>query len=263
MTAAAQSLRNLVQGSTLPIPGVFDALSAQLAAQAGFEAVLCSRETLAAAGLSLRGTVLAPEAAVFTAAALQTRTGLPLMLDLGPRALDPAFEVRHSAETLRDLGAIAVGDAADGSDDSLVEIERQAEQLAALAKDCESGPILIARTAAANIAEAQQRAEAYLAAGAEWILVSNLTREEELEEFASAFEAPLAVEVNDFDSRMQLHCEELAEMGYAAVLFPWTLLRVAAKAMEAALALLAQEGATHELLDLMTSPEELDELLRP
>jgi methylisocitrate lyase len=58
-----------------------------------------------------------------------------------------------------------------------------------------------------------------------------------------------------------LSVEELAHTGYAAVLFPATLFRVAMKAMEAATALLAVEGSQRELLDMMQTREELYDLL--
>ena len=45
------------------------------------------------------------------------------------------------------------------------------------------------------------------------------------------------------------------------VLYPVTLLRVAMKAVEAALAILAAEGTQRELLDLMQTRQELYDLL--
>jgi methylisocitrate lyase len=58
-----------------------------------------------------------------------------------------------------------------------------------------------------------------------------------------------------------LTLDELAEMGYAAVLYPVTLLRTAMKAVEAALAVIADEGTQVELLDLMQSRQELYDLI--
>jgi methylisocitrate lyase len=50
-------------------------------------------------------------------------------------------------------------------------------------------------------------------------------------------------------------------MGYAGVLFPVTLLRVAMKGVEAALATIFAEGTQRELLDCMQSRQELYDLL--
>jgi methylisocitrate lyase len=50
-------------------------------------------------------------------------------------------------------------------------------------------------------------------------------------------------------------------MGYRVVLYPVTLLRVAMKAAETALAILAADGSQRELLDLMQTRQELYDLL--
>jgi methylisocitrate lyase len=54
---------------------------------------------------------------------------------------------------------------------------------------------------------------------------------------------------------------DLADLGFSAVLYPVTLMRLAMKAMEAGLAIIASEGTQESLLDLMQSREELYELL--
>ena len=54
---------------------------------------------------------------------------------------------------------------------------------------------------------------------------------------------------------------DLAVMGFAGVLFPVTLLRLAMKAMEAGLGILSDEGTQESLLDLMQTREELYDLL--
>ena len=68
--------------------------------------------------------------------------------------------------------------------------------------------------------------------------------------------------MTEFGKSPLLSLEELAQMGYAGVLYPVTLMRVAMKAVEAALELLAADGTQQELLDLMQSRQELYDLLR-
>jgi methylisocitrate lyase len=58
-----------------------------------------------------------------------------------------------------------------------------------------------------------------------------------------------------------LDFDELATMGYRVVIYPVTLLRVAMKAMESTLTMLAADGTQRELLDLMQTREELYDLL--
>jgi len=68
--------------------------------------------------------------------------------------------------------------------------------------------------------------------------------------------------MTEFGRSPLLTLEELAQMGYAGVLYPVTLLRVGMKAVEAALDMLAADGTQLELLDLMQSRQELYDLLR-
>jgi methylisocitrate lyase len=67
--------------------------------------------------------------------------------------------------------------------------------------------------------------------------------------------------MTEFGRSPLLSLAELGQMGYAAILYPVTLLRIFMKAAEAALATLAMEGSQRELLDLMQTREELYELL--
>jgi methylisocitrate lyase len=67
--------------------------------------------------------------------------------------------------------------------------------------------------------------------------------------------------MTEFGKSPLLTLEELAELGYAAVLYPVTLLRVAMKAMESVLNVIAVDGTQADLLDLMQTREELYDLL--
>ena len=76
-----------------------------------------------------------------------------------------------------------------------------------------------------------------------------------------AIDAPLVANMTEFGKSPLLTLEELAELGYSAVLYPVTLLRVAMKASEAALNLIAADGTQADILDLMQTREELYDLL--
>ncbi len=67
--------------------------------------------------------------------------------------------------------------------------------------------------------------------------------------------------MTEFGQSPLLTLDELADLGYAAVLYPVTLLRVAMKAVEAALETLAADGTQAELLDVMQTRQELYDLL--
>jgi methylisocitrate lyase len=101
----------------------------------------------------------------------------------------------------------------------------------------------------------------YLEAGADWVFPEALQSREEFARFAEEIEAPLIANVTEFGKSPLLSVDELADLGYAAALFPVTLFRVAMKAMEAAAALIAVEGSQRDLLEVMQTREELYELL--
>src|SRR6185436_11960698 len=120
--------------------------------------------------------------------------------------------------------------------------------------------VIIARTDArgvTNLDDAIDRAKRYLDAGADWIFPEALQSKDEFEKFSDAIDAPLVANMTEFGKGPLLTLDELADLGYSAVLYPVTLLRVAMKAVEAALNLLASEGTQRELLDLMQTRQEL------
>ena len=124
--------------------------------------------------------------------------------------------------------------------------------------------VIIARTDARDVDgldAALDRARLYLQAGADWIFIEALENQSEFADVANQLDVPLVANMTEFGKSPLLNLNELGEMGYAAVLFPVTLLRVAMRAMEAVLATIGEEGTQSSLLDLMQTREELYELL--
>jgi methylisocitrate lyase len=124
--------------------------------------------------------------------------------------------------------------------------------------------VILARTDARGVDgfdAAVERATRYVAAGADWIFPEALETPEEFAAFAKAIDVPLVANMTEFGKSPLLKFDELADMGYRVVLYPVTLLRVAMKAAETTLALLAADGTQRELLDLMQTRQELYDLL--
>ena len=88
-----------------------------------------------------------------------------------------------------------------------------------------------------------------------------LASQEEFAQFAERVDAPLVANMTEFGRSPLLSLDEFASLGYAGVLYPVTLLRVAMKAVEAALELLAVDG-TRSCSILMQSRQELYDLLQ-
>jgi len=124
--------------------------------------------------------------------------------------------------------------------------------------------VIIARTDARGVVgidEALERSRRYLDAGADWIFPEALESVEEFERFAREIDAPLLANMTEFGQSPLLTLNDLADLGYAGVLYPATLMRVAMKAVEAALDTIAADGTQSELLDLMQTRQELYHLL--
>jgi methylisocitrate lyase len=135
---------------------------------------------------------------------------------------------------------------------------------AAVAARDDDSLVIIARTDARgvdNFDAAVNRARRYVDAGADWIFPEALATCEEFAAFAQAVDVPLVANMTEFGKSPLLTITELSELGYAAVLYPVTLLRIAMKAAETALTLLATDGTQRDLLDLMQTRQELYDLL--
>ena len=124
--------------------------------------------------------------------------------------------------------------------------------------------VIIARTdarAVEGFGAAVDRANAYLAAGADAIFSEALQSADEFREFARRVDAPLLANMTEFGRGPLLCADELAAMGYRIVIFPQTAFRVGMKAAEICLADLRREGSQVAWIDRMQTRKELYELL--
>jgi len=271
--SAGKALREAVAEVTIQIPGAFNALAGRLIEQAGYDAVYLSGAALSAGVLGM------PDVGLFSLTELVQQAGylvravnIPVIVDA-----DTGFGAAVNVErTVRELEAVGV--AAIQLEDqelpkrcghlsgkTLVDAAEMCTKLrAAAAARQDPDLVLLARTDARGVSgmdDAIERAKRYLEAGADWIFPEALADRNEFEQFARAIDAPLVANMTEFGKSPLLTLDELADMGYAAVLYPVTLMRVAMKAAEAALGMIGSDGTQVELLDLMQSREELYELL--
>jgi len=266
-------LREAVVDTTIQVPGAFNALSARLVQQTGYDAVYLSGAAFSAGALAM------PDVGLFTLTELVEQTArlarsvtIPLIVD-ADTGFGEAIHVERTVRELESAGAAAIQmedqrwpkRCGHLSGKTLIEpAEMCAKLRAAAAARQDPDLVLIARTDARGVTaldDAIYRSQAYLAAGADWIFPEALADREEFGRFAEEVDAPLVANMTEFGKSPLLTLEELADLGYAVVLYPVTMLRVAMKAVEAALAVLADEGTQSSLLDLMQTREELYDLL--
>ena len=268
-----QRLRQLVEDATIQVPGAPSALLARLIERCGYDAMYLSGAAFSAGMLGL------PDVGLFTLTELAQQTtyltracALPLIVD-ADTGFGEALNVERTVIELEAAGAAAIqfedqqfpkrcGHLAGKS---LVEPDAMCAKLrAAAGAKADPDLVILARTDArgvTNIDDAIDRAKRYLEAGADWIFPEALESKDEFEQFSRAIDAPLVANMTEFGKSPLLTLGELADLGYSAVLYPVTLLRVSMKASEAALNLLASEGTQGDILDLMQTREELYDLL--
>jgi methylisocitrate lyase len=203
---------------------------------------------------------------------LTARVTIPVIVDADTGFGDTANVERTVAELERaGAAAIQLEDqelpkrCGHLSGKTLVTTEAMCAKLrAAAAARADDATVIVGRTDARGVEDfdaAVQRARQYVAAGADWIFPEALATREEFQSFAKAVNVPLVANMTEFGKSPLLDFLDLAEMGYRVVLYPVTLLRVAMKAVESTLALLAADGTQRELLDLMQTRQELYDLL--
>jgi methylisocitrate lyase len=266
-------LKGAADGSTIAIPGAFNALVARMIEAAGFPAMYLSGAAFSAGALALPDIGLFTLTELAQQSALLTRgADIPLIVD-ADTGFGEAVNVERTVVELEAAGAAAIQledqrlpkRCGHLSGKSLVETAEMCAKIrAAVAARRDPDLVILARTDARGVHdldEALERAKRYLDAGADWIFPEALATREEFEKFAIEIEAPLVANMTEFGKSPLLSLDDLADLGYAAVLYPVTLLRVAMKGVEAALATLAADGTQRDLLDLMQTRQELYDLL--
>ena len=267
------TLHEIVSSHTIEVVGAPNALTARMIERFGFDAVYLSGASLSTSVLGL------PDIGLFTltelvqhARHLTRSVDLPVIVD-ADTGFGDVSNVEHTVEELQMAGVAAIQledqelpkRCGHLSGKSLISADAMCPKLrAAVAARSDDNLVLIARTDARGVSgteNAIDRAKQYLDAGADWIFPEALINEAEFAQFANEINAPLVANMTEFGKSPLLTVTQLSELGYAAVLFPVTLQRVAMRAVDAALAVIASEGSQTELLDLMQTREELYDLL--
>jgi len=267
----AKRLRALLEeGRTLPVPGVFNGLTALLARQAGAELIYLSGAAFSASmGMPDVGLVTLDELAR-AARQIVRVTRLPLVVD-ADTGFGSALNVMRTVRELEGArcAAIQLEDQVDpkrcGHLDGkqVVAAEVFAEKVRAAAA-ARQQLVVIARTdarATDGFDEAVRRGLAYRDAGADVIFPEALETEDEFAAYSREVPGPLLANMTEFGKSPNLSVGRLAELGYRLVLFPVSAARVAALQVRAFYDDLLREGVQTPWLDRMLTREELYELI--
>ena len=236
--SAGKKFRDAIRNGIIPLPGVFNALTARMAEELGFPAVYQSGAALSA------GLAALPDVGLITqtefarqGSYLAQSVSIPVISDA-----DTGFGEALSVErTVREyeragLAGLHLEDqqlpkrCGHLSGKELVTTAEMVAKLkAAVSARVDRDFVIIARTdARANegIEGALARARAYVDAGADMIFPEALQDADEFRTFAREIKVPLIANMTEFGKSKLLSVQELGELGYAAVLFPVTIFRV-------------------------------------
>lgn len=263
----------LDSGRLQRFPGAFSPLVAKLIAEIGFEGVYVSGAVMSAdLGLPDIGLTTLTEVAG-RGAQIAAVTDLPTLIDA-----DTGFgEPMNAARTVTVLENAGLSGChledqvnpkrcghLDGK--AVVSVGEMVKRLrAAVSARRDPSFVICARTDAAGIEgvpAAIDRARAYADVGADLIFTEALTSAAEFERFRAAVDVPLLANMTEFGKSELLTVRQLTDIGYNAVIYPVTTLRLAMFAVEAGLREIDSAGTQSKLLDRMQQRSRLYQLLR-
>jgi methylisocitrate lyase len=254
-------------------PGSFSALVAKVIAEVGFEGVYVSGAALSAdLGLPDIGLTTLTEVAT-RGAQIVGATDLPTLIDADTGFGEPLNAAR-TVTLLEDAGLAGchIEDQVnpkrcghlDGK--AVVPAADMVKRLrAAVSARRDPNFVICARTDAAgveSVSAAIDRARAYADAGADLIFTEALYELADFERFRAAVDIPLLANMTEFGKSPLLTVRQLSDIGYNAVIYPVTTLRLAMFAVEAGLREIDSTGTQSGLLDRMQQRSRLYELLR-
>ena len=272
MTTPRARLRALLaSGELITAPGVFDGLSASLAARVGFDAAYMTGAGVSASGFGLPDIGLLSQTEMVERARMITGVlgGVPLIADADTGYGAPLNVVRAVREYERaGVAALHIEDQAFPKrcghlpDKELVSAREYVAKLqAALDARVDEDLVIIARTDARGplgLDEAIERANRYAEAGADVIFVEAPRSMAEIERVAREVTAPLLINMVPGGLTPDAPSERLVALGYRIAIHPGVALGAAAASMLHSLAALHGTDAS-ELVP--TSPAGLFDLV--
>jgi len=265
----------LARRPILLAPGVYDALSALLAEQAGFEALYLSGASIAYTRLGRPdvGLVTASEVEN-TLASIRERVAAPIIVD-ADTGFGNALNVARTVAMLERAGASAIQledqvtpkrcGHLDGK--ALVPAAEMAGKIrAAVDARRSAGTLIVARTdavAVEGLAPALARAERYREAGADVLFVEALRSADEMRAATArlAGRAPLLANMVEGGRTPVLPAAELEALGFSVVIFPGGLARAVAFAAREYFATLRRDGTTAAHRDRMLDFDGLNAII--
>jgi methylisocitrate lyase len=257
----------------LIMPGVYDALSAKIAARAGFEVVFITGYSLSATSIGEPDFGLLTQTEVVAAAqricsVIQT----PVIVDADTGYGNAVNVIR----TVHDL--IRAGAAGMFLEDQVwpkrcghmkgkqvIPLDEQLKKLTAAIEAKENHEFfVVARTdarQALGLNEAIDRGKAFKAAGADAVFVEAPETKEEMAEIAANIPGPLVANMLERGVTPLMGPKELHDLGFDLVVWPLAPLYSVAKSLNDVYSTLRRNGSTLDILDRLMPFDEFNQIV--
>ncbi|UAN25844.1 methylisocitrate lyase [Serratia ureilytica] len=256
----------------LQIAGAINANHALLAQRAGFQAIYLSGGGVAAGSLGLPDLGISTLDDVLTDIRRITDVcPLPLLVDVDSGFGASAFNVARTVRSVSKAGAAAlhiedqVGAKRCGHrpNKAIVSTEEMVDRIKA-AVDARSDPdfVIMARTdalAVEGLEAAIERAQAYVAAGADMLFPEAITELGMYRRFAEATQVPILANITEFGATPLFTTEELRSARVDMALYPLSAFRAMNRAAERVYRALREGGTQKNVIDTMQTRNELYE----
>ncbi len=265
--------RRLDAGQTVLAPGVYDALSALIAGQAGFDALYLSGASIAYSRLGRSDLGLTTYSEVAdTLARIAERVDVPIIAD-GDTGFGNALNVQRTVRGFERAGAAMIQLEDQGfpkrcghlSGKTVVPPSEMCGKLRA-ALDARDEMLVLARTdalAAEGLDAALDRAEQYLECGVDALFIEALRTPEQLDAACARFAGriPLLANMVEGGQTPVESAQALAGRGFRIVIFPGGASRAVAHALQAYYGSLRRHGTTAPWRERMLDFDGLNALI--
>jgi 2-methylisocitrate lyase-like PEP mutase family enzyme len=265
----------LASGQPVLAPGIYDALSAQVAQQAGFRALYLSGASIAYTrlGRSDVGLTTATEVAQVLAA-VTDRMDLPVIVD-ADTGFGNALNVQRTVRDFERAGAAMIQLEDQGfpkrcghlDGKTVIPAAEMCGKLrAALDARTSADTLVLARTDAVGVEgldAALERAERYLECGVDALFIEALRTPQQMQAACARFAAriPLLANMVEGGKTPVMPVDQLGALGFRIVIFPGGTVRAVAHTLQAYYASLAQHGTTAPMQSRMLDFDGLNALI--
>lgn len=273
MSAGGRFRAALNKECPLQIPGTINAYSALLAERSGFQALYLSGAGVANASYGLPDLgITSLDNVLEDARRITSATQLPLLVDIDT-GWGSAFNIARTIQEMIKAGVAAVHmeDQVQAKrcghrpGKALVSKEEMMDRIkAAVDARTDENFVIMARTdAAANegVSAAIDRANAYVAAGADMIFAEALTTLNEYQQFTQAVKVPVLANITEFGKTPLFTVSELKNVGVKLVLYPLSAFRAMSQASLTVYETLRKEGTQKNVIETMQTRNELYDVL--